>query len=81
MRGLAIDPNTATEINTMTIKGAGKEGLGNQLKHQKINLKMKFDTNGRIPKDWADGNIGNVLSNIKEQIFNIILTNADYMMG
>ena len=26
MHGLTIDPSTAAEINTMAIKGAGKEG-------------------------------------------------------
>ena len=42
---------------------------------------MKYDISSRIPKDWADGNLGKFLSNIKEQIFNIILTNTDYMIG
>ena len=51
--------------------------LGNQLKHQK-NQKMKYNINSRIPKDFDVGHLGKLLSNIKQQIINIILTNADY---
>ena len=42
---------------------------------------MTYDINSRIPKDWDVGHLGKCLSNIKEQRFNIILTNADYMIG
>ena len=42
---------------------------------------MKYDINSRIPKDWNEGHLGKLLSNIKELIFNRILTNADYMIG
>ena len=42
---------------------------------------MKYDINSRTPKYWAGGNIGKLLSNIKEQTFNRILTNAYYMIG
>ena len=42
---------------------------------------MKYDINGRIPKDWDVRHLGKLLSNIKLQIFNIILKNADYMIG
>ena len=42
---------------------------------------MKYDHNSRISKDWVDGNLGKLLSNIKELILNKILTNTDYMIG
>ena len=42
---------------------------------------MKYDINSRISKDWDVGHLGNFLSNIKLLIFNIILRNADYMIG
>ena len=42
---------------------------------------MKYDINSRILKDWDVGHLSKLLSNIKQQMFNIILTNADYMMG
>ena len=81
IRGLTIDPDTATEINNMAIKGAGKEGVWKSIETLEKNHKMKYDINSRIPKNWVDGNLAKLLSNIKEQIFNRILTNADYMMG
>ena len=42
---------------------------------------MKYDINSRSPKNWDVGYLDKLLSNIKQQIFNIILTNADYMIG
>ena len=63
----------------MPIKGAGKEGSWKSIETSK-NQKMKYDINGKIPKDWADGNLGKLLSNIKEQIFKRILTTADYII-
>ena len=56
-----------------------KKGRGNQLKHHE-NHKMKYDINSRIRKDWDFGHLGKLLSNIKQQIFKRILTNADYMI-
>ena len=41
---------------------------------------MKYDINSRIPKNWDTGHLGKLLSNIKKQIFNIILRNIDYMI-
>ena len=42
---------------------------------------MKYAISSRIPKDWDTGHLGKLLSNIKLQIFNRILTNVDYMIG
>ena len=33
-----------------------------------------------VPKDWVDGKLGKLISNIREQIFSRILINTDYMM-
>ena len=41
---------------------------------------MKYNIGSRIPKDWDTGNLDKLLSNIKLQIFNRMLTNADYMI-
>ena len=81
MCGLTIDPSTATEINTMDIKGAGKEGAWKSIETLEKNQQMKYDINSRIPKDWDVGHLGKLLINIKEQIFKIILTNKDCMIG
>ena len=42
---------------------------------------MKYDINIRILKDWDVVHLGKLLSNTKQQIFNRILTNVDYMIG
>ena len=42
--------------------------------------KMKYEINSRILKDRDSGYLGKLLSNIKQQIFDIILTNLDYMI-
>ena len=81
MRGVTIDPDTATEINTMAIKGAGKEGAWKLIETSEKNHNMKYDINSRIPKDWADGKLGKLLSNVEEEICYRILTNADCMIG
>ena len=81
MRGLIIYPSTAIEINTMAIKGAGKEGAWKSIETSEKHQKIKYDVNSRIPKDWDVEHLGKLLSNIKQQRFNIILTNTDYMIG
>ena len=81
MRGLTIDLDTVTELNTTAIKGAGIE-RGLEINwYIRNNHKMKYEINSKIPKDWDVGNLGKLLSNIKEQIFNRILAHVDYMMG
>ena len=80
MRGLTIDPYTATEINTMVIKGAGEVEAWKSIETPEQNYKMKYDINSSIPKGWDVGHLGKLLSNIKHQIFNIILTNVEYMI-
>ena len=62
------------------MKGAGKEGDWKSIETTGKHHKMKYDINGRIPKDWDNGHLGKLLSNLKLQIFNRILTNADYMI-
>ena len=42
---------------------------------------MKYEINSRIPKDWNDGHLGKLFKKIKEQIFDITLKNADYIIG
>ena len=64
----------------MAVKGARKEGAWKSIETSEKKHKMKYDIHGRIPKDWDVGHLGKLLSNIKEQIFNRILTNADYMI-
>ena len=66
MRGLTINPDTAIEINTMAIQGAGKEGAWKPTEISEKSHRIKYDINSRIPKDWSDGNLGKLLSNIKE---------------
>ena len=81
MRGLKIDPSTATEINNMAMKGVGKEGACKSVETSEKSHKMKYEINSRFPKDWDVGHLGKLLSNIKLEMFNRILTNADYMIG
>ena len=45
------------------------------------NHKTKYDISSRIPKYWNDGHLGKLLSNIKEQIFDIILKYSSYIIG
>ena len=42
---------------------------------------MKYDHNSRIPKDWADSNLGKLLSDLKLQIFDKNFKNTNYMIG
>ena len=81
MRGLTIDPDTATEINNMAMKGAEKEGAWKSIETSEKNHKMKYDINIRIPKNWAGGNLGKFLSDIKLHIFDIMFKHTNYMIG
>ena len=67
MRGLTIDPSTATKINTMVTKGSGKEGVWKSIETLEKNHKMKYDHNSRIPQNRDTRNLCKLLSYIKDK--------------
>ena len=50
MRGLTIDPSTATEINNIAIKGAGKEGAWKSIETLEKIIKWSMTTAVEFPK-------------------------------
>ena len=70
MRGLTIDPDTATAINKMATKGAGVKGAWKSIESSEKSHKMKYDINSRIPNDWYTDHLAKFLSGIKDKIFN-----------
>ena len=81
MRGLIIDPSTATKINNMAMRGAGKEGAWKSIETSQKNHKMKYDHSSRFPQKLDNGYLGKLLSDIIEKIFDIMLQNTNYMIG
>ena len=65
----------------MAMKDAGAQRTWKSIESSANSCKMKYNVNSRIPKDWNDEHLGKLLKNIKEQIFDIILENADYIIG
>ena len=81
MHGLTIDYGTATAINKMSTKGAGKEGSWKSIETSEKNHKMKCAINSRMPNNWCKDHLAKFLSHIKDKIFDKMLKNTDYMIG
>ena len=81
MRGLTIDFCIAIEIKNMAMNGPGTHGTQKSIESSTESYKTKYDINSRISKDWNTGYLGNLLSNIKEQIFGITLKNVSDIIG
>ena len=63
------------------MKGPGTQGHWKSTETSENNQKTKYDVNNRIPKDWDARHHGKLFKNIKQRIFDVILTNGYYTIG